>query len=145
MKSPSSTSSFMPNLLLFISFFSVNLCLYRLSHSLSLCLSSWANPICVNTNATLKPTMPSQPERWLFFKGTGTQPLHRKIVSISVVWSSCHIPCFFYITYWLACRHDNNTSLWQQTSQELDSRVFGHVMLLKAFPGVPCWNDCRRG
>lgn len=31
--------------------------LYRLSHSLTLCLSSWASSICVNTNASSKPSM----------------------------------------------------------------------------------------
>ena len=77
----------------------------------------------------------SQPERWLLLKQTATLPLHGEVVSIPVVWSFHPVPCFLHITHWPACRHDNNMSLWQQTSQQLDPWVFGHVMLLKAFNG----------
>lgn len=131
----------MPNLLLFFSFFSVNFCLCWLSDSVSLRLSSWANPICVNTNATLKHAMPSYPERCLF-------TLAPKIFT-GKLWASpwsdrfAFFNLLFYITYWLVCRHDNNMSLWQQTSHEVDFRTFGHIMLLEAFPRLPRQQDGR--
>lgn len=122
MKSFTSVSAFMPNLLLFFSFFSVNFCLL---------LTFWHCPLCA---------FHPEPTQYVFKL---MQPWNLPYVGTlrgkfgASPWSDCFaLPHWLlYITYWLACRHDNNVSLWQQTSPEVDSRIFGHVMFLEDFPG----------
>lgn len=115
----------------------VNLCVYRLSHSVSLCLSHWSSSVCVNTNVSSNPPICEQCaltawEVTDFQRNRHPTSPHQSCQPHCVLILSPY--SFFHTTDWLACRHDNNRSLWQQPSKQLDSWAFGHVVLLQASP-----------
>lgn len=110
----------------------VNLCLYRLSHSPSLCLSSWANSMCVNINASSNlPCTHSLRGDWF---SKELSPHHSTAKLWASLWSDPLALSLVFSHYILAC-----LSAWQQhvsmatDRPALDSSVFGHVALLQAF------------